>query len=177
MDCINQAAEDSFTPASMASVFDRVGMWPLNPSKVCLETLEKGVEKPMEGVNLRLLKARMGLVVRQQMSAPVVANGTSSTAWRSVVLTARKVLEALKKLAAEKAERTDTQEKARKVGEERATENRAKQSQRGIAPQERKHRRAWKTMFAEVVEVAVPSRRGVVEMDGSSSPVLPRGGA
>lgn len=155
MDCINQAADESFTPASMASAFELVGMWLLSSSKVCLETLNNGVAKPSESFNLPFLKASLVPVVRKQMSVPVETNGTLSTAGRTVVLTAPKVLEALKKLDAERAERIDAQEKAQKVREELAAENRSKQTQRDIAAQERKHRRAWRIRCAEVVGVAV----------------------
>lgn len=59
MVCIKTAGDESFTPAPLASAFERAGMWPFDSTKIPLEAINKGVEKPAKDMNLPQLKTRL----------------------------------------------------------------------------------------------------------------------
>jgi len=107
MRCIAGAESDALTADALKMAFRRVGMWPLDPTVVSLETLSKGTDAPVTGINLELLTKRLIPAVRKDMSCPRIVNGTLSTAGRGTVLTAPKILGALEReVASKKAAKT-----------------------------------------------------------------------
>ena len=137
MDCINKAAGDTFTRTNLAFAFRRVGMWPLDPTRVSVEALSKGAARPVLDVDLAFLKARLIPVMRKELGAPVVANGTLSTAGRPVELTAPEVLSALQALDAEKERKAEAQKVSRQLRETRTAELKTSGTQRLWQPSRR----------------------------------------
>ncbi|KAK1861603.1 hypothetical protein I4F81_004186 [Pyropia yezoensis] len=112
MDCVRAAALEAFTERTLASAFQRVGLWPPDPSRVSQEMLRKGADRPAPDVDLALLAARLVPVVRKDMAQPVVTNGTLSTAGTAVVLTAPQVIQALQDLEQDKLDKAEAKETA-----------------------------------------------------------------
>jgi len=154
MDCISKAAGDTFTPTNLASAFRRVGMWPLDPTRVPVGALSKGAARPVVDVDLAFLKARLIPVLRKELTVPVVANGTLSTAGRPVVLTAPEVLGALQSLDEEKKRKAAAQQATRQRRAKRSTELQAQREAKKAAAEKATARAAWLTMCGEGVEVA-----------------------
>jgi len=103
MRCIAGAASDALTADALKMAFRRVCMWPLDPTVVSFETLSKGADAPVSGINLELLTKRLIPAVRKDMSCPRIVNRTLSTAGHGTVLTAPEILGALEREAAFRA--------------------------------------------------------------------------
>jgi len=141
MRCIAAAAPDALTVDALKMAFRRVGMWPLDPKVVSLETLRKGADAPVMGINLEFLTQQLILAVHKDMSCPLIVNGTLSTAGRGAVLTAPEILGALEgemdpkkagmyaKAAGKRAREAKAQEKQLKA----ADPARAKRSKAKVA--------------------------------------------
>lgn len=69
-------------------------------------------------MDLSLLAAHLVPAIRKDMSAPVVPNGTLSTAGRAGVLTAPEVLKALQGLEEETKERAEAKEVGKRAREQ-----------------------------------------------------------
>lgn len=154
MDCIHKAAGDTFTPTNLTSAFRRVGMWPLDPSRVPLEAMSKGAVLPVLGVDLKFPKARLIPIMREELNVPVVAKGTLSMAGRLVVLTAPEMEAALKDLDQEMARKTEAQRAGREAREKRSSELKAQRDAKAAAAEEAKARLMWAAVCDGAVEVA-----------------------
>jgi len=154
MDCVNEAAGDSFTPASLASAFRRVGMCPIDPTRVSVEALSKGAARPVLDVDLAFFKARLIPVTHKELGALIVANGTLSTAGRPVVLTAPEILSALQTLDAEKERKAEAQKVSRQLREKRAAGLKAQRDARTVAAEQTRARKVWTAMCDDALQEA-----------------------
>jgi len=102
MHCIARAASEALTVDALKTAFQRVGMWPLDPTVVITEKLSNGADAPIQAVDLIKLTKRLIPRARKDMTCPVVFNGTLATAGRGTVLTAPEIMAALDETAAAK---------------------------------------------------------------------------
>jgi len=114
MDCIKKAADHAFSPFHLAAAFANVGMWPLDPKKVCLEEVNKGADRTAKDVDLQLLADRAVPAMRKDLKQTTIIQGTLSTAGRPVNLTAPDVISALEKLEEDKRVKAAAQEQRRR---------------------------------------------------------------
>lgn len=135
---IGRAASDALTVDALKSAFQRVGVWPLDPTVVRWEDMCKGADAPLApDVDIPLLVSRLAPVARKDMVRPVVQNGTLSTAGRATVLTAPEVISALREMDAAKEDKRNEAEASKRAREERAAEKSVKDEERARAKQAR----------------------------------------
>lgn len=154
MDCARAAALEAFTERTLASAFQRVGLWPLDPSRVSQEMLRKGADGPAPDVDLALMAARLIPVVRKDTAQPVVTNGTLSTAGTAVVLTAPQVLETLQDLEEERLEKAEAKECGKRAREQRAADKLTEKATKDAAAKRREAEMVWRQVCQQVAEVA-----------------------
>lgn len=153
-DCVRAAALEAFTERTLASAFQRVGLWPLDPSRVSQEMLKKGADEPAPDVDLALLAARLVPVVRKDMAQPVVTNGTLSTAGTAVVLTAPQVIQALQDLEKGKLDKAEAKESGKRAREQRAPDKLAEKAAKDAAAKRRRAELVWRQVCQLSAEVA-----------------------
>ena len=122
MSCIARAASDALTEDALPTAFQRVGMWPLDPTIVSAEELSKGADAPVTSADLGLLTRRLIPIVRKDSVRPRVVNGTLSTAGRGTLLTAPEVLAALAEGAAAKEAAKVAKDASKRAREKKAEE-------------------------------------------------------
>lgn len=154
MDCARAAALEAFTERTLASAFQRVGLWPLDPSRVSQEMLKKGADQPAPDVDLALLAARLVPVVRKDMAQPVVTNGILSTAGTAVVLTAPQVIQALQDLEKGKLDKAEANESGKRAREQRASDKLAEKAAKDAAAKRRRAELVWRQVCQLSAEVA-----------------------
>ena len=120
MPCIAGAASDTLTADALKMAFRPVGMWPLDPTVVSLETLSRGADAPVTGINLELLTQRLIPAVRKDMSCPRIVNGTLSTVGRGTAFTAPEILGALEGEVASKKAAQDAKAAGKRAREAQA---------------------------------------------------------
>ncbi|KAK1868317.1 hypothetical protein I4F81_010806 [Pyropia yezoensis] len=154
MDCVRAAALEALTGRTLASAFQRVGLWPLDPSRVSQEMLRKGADRPAPDVDLALLAARLVPVVRKEMAQPVVTNKTLSTAGTAVVLTAPQVIQALQDVEQDKLDKADAKETGKRAREQRASDKLAEKAAKDAAAKRRRAELVWRQVCQLSAEVA-----------------------
>lgn len=154
MNCAKKAAGTTFTPSNVSSAFQRVGMWPLDPSRVSAESLSRGAAQPVLDVDLAFMKARLIPVMRKDLCVPVVSNGTLSATGRPVVLTAPEVVAALPAFDEEREQKAEAQRKNRQLREKRAAELKAQRDAKILAAEQVRACKAWIKFCEDVVQEA-----------------------
>jgi len=178
VDCVRMAADAAFTRDALVSAFKRVGMWPLDPSKVPVDEINKGADTPSDDVDLPTLTRLLLPIARKELKEATGVNGTLSTAGRATLLTAPEIISALESLEAERvakaAEAAEAKEEREKRTAERAVEKEAerlavagrkaaaaeKRATKEIAACRKAWNRRWAAVTAEFLEkVAARNRR------------------
>jgi len=138
VECVGMAADTAFTRDSLVSAFKRVGMWPLDPTKVSIEELNKGVDTPSEDVDLARLTRLLLPIVRKELKSATIVNGTLSTAGHGTLLNSPEIIAALQALETERAAKAAEAAKAKEQRDKRTVERAAEKDQERQAVAARK---------------------------------------
>jgi len=138
VECVGMAADTAFTRDSLVSSFKRVGMWPLDPTKVSIEELNKGVDSPSADVDLARLTRLLLPIVRKELKSARIVNGTLSTAGHGTLLNSPEIIAALQALETKRAAKAAEAAKAKEQRDKRTVERAAEKDQERQAVAARK---------------------------------------
>lgn len=151
VECVGSASDSAFTRGSLKDAFRRVGMWPLDCTRVRIEELSKGADSPVPAdTDVPRLMRLCIPAVSKDIKVATVVNGTLSTAGRATLANAPQVLETLETLEAERVAKAKEAEKAKEEREKRAAERAVEKEQERTAVAARKAAAAKRRETARV---------------------------
>lgn len=154
VDYVRLAAMEAVSQRNLASAFQRVGLWPWDPSRVPQEMLNKEADRPAADVDLSHLVAHLVTAIRKDMATPIVTNVTLSTAGGAVVRTAPEVLEAFKGLDEEKEASAEAKEAGKRAKEQRTSHKSTEKAAREAAAKRRERVLVWRRVCQQTAEAA-----------------------
>ena len=135
---VGMAFDTAFTQDSLVSAFKRVGMWPLDPTKVLSEDLTKGVDTPSADVDLATFTRRLLPIFRKELKAATIFIGALSTAGHRTILNSPEIISALQAVETERAAKAAQAAWAKEQRDKRKVERAAEKDQERQAVAARK---------------------------------------
>jgi len=138
VECVGMAADAAFTRDLLVSAFRRVGMWPLDPTKVSIEEFNKGVDSPSADVDLARLTRLLLPIFRKELNSAAIVNGMLSTASHGTLLNSPEIIAASQAIETERAAKAAEANKAEEQWDKCTVERAAEQDQERQAEAARK---------------------------------------